>query len=442
MRQNLDLKTLARRESEQVEWKENVAEIDDVVATICAFANDLQNLGGGYVVCDAREVADEHGFPRLELKGLTAARLKEVEGTVFTRCRELVTPPVTPLVDELPADTPERRLLVFTVAATGEAHVFRRQGVGAHYVRIGRSTRQARNGILLQLLAAKGVLPPWDERVVSEATVADLDLLAIRDTLGRMGLAEPARQVETYLSASEVLSPFVPPLCVREALSGILRPRNFAVALFGREPQRFLRGAIAYVSVYPGTSRAEAAAFRHELAGTLLEQIQAARQILDVQAITVFDKENTERPNLELYPKRALLEALVNAFAHRDYTSREPTRVTIFLDRIEFSSPGPLPPGVSLATLQRGGRVGPKWRNRGLAWFFQKLELAQAEGQGIATIRSTLKAAGCPPPKFTASETEVCCTLRPNPRALELARGVASGLASPRQPRQPRQNPR
>jgi ATP-dependent DNA helicase RecG len=428
MRASLDLKTLATRESEQVEWKENVADIDDVVATICAFANDLSNLGGGYVVCGAREDKDEFGFPQLVKTGLSASRLREVEGTVLTRCREQVTPPIVPLVDELPADAEDRRLLVFTVAATKDAHAFRRQGLGAHYVRIGRSTRQARNGVLLQLLATKGVVPPWDERPAPEATDADLDLLAIRNTLNSMGLAEPARHVETYLSATEVLSPFIPSLCVREAISGILRPRNFALALFGRMPQRFIRGAISYVSIYPGLDRSEPAAIRHELAGTLLEQIQAARQVLDSQALTVFDKESPERANIELYPKRALLEALVNAFAHRDYTSPEPTRVTIFLDRIEYSSPGGLPPGVSLASLRRGGRVGPKWRNRGLAWFFQKLELAQAEGQGIATIRSALKAAGCPPPRFEASEVEVRCILRPNPRGLELARQVQATL--------------
>ncbi len=154
MKAPLDLQILAGRESEQVEWKENVADCDDVVATICAFANDLMNLGGGYVVCGARETADANGFQKLERQGLSAARLKEVEGTVLSRCRERVSPPLTPLVDELPADTAERRLLVFTVPATRHAHVFRRgRDEGAYYVRVGRSTRQARNGVLLQLLA-------------------------------------------------------------------------------------------------------------------------------------------------------------------------------------------------------------------------------------------------------------------------------------------------
>ena len=46
MSARIDLSELSRRESEQTEWKETVADVDDVVATLAAFANDLQNLGG------------------------------------------------------------------------------------------------------------------------------------------------------------------------------------------------------------------------------------------------------------------------------------------------------------------------------------------------------------------------------------------------------------
>jgi len=62
MNNNINLKELAKRESERVEWKENVADIEDVIKTIVALANDYSNLGGGYVVCGAKEVKEAHGF--------------------------------------------------------------------------------------------------------------------------------------------------------------------------------------------------------------------------------------------------------------------------------------------------------------------------------------------------------------------------------------------
>ena len=412
----IDLGELALRESEQTEWKENVADVNDVVATLCAFANDLQNLGGGYVVCGAREEKDEHGFPKLLRTGLTASRFKEVENTVLARCRERVSPPIAPLIEELESDDPQRRILVFLQPATGTAHTFRRNDDGAkHFVRVGRATIEARNGLLKDLLVRKGALEPWDRRPCNAATVGDIDLLTLRDALERMGVYTPDRGVEPYLADGIQISPFVPPLCIAEPLSGVLRPRNFAVLLFGRAPQRFISGAYAIFSAYPGRDRTDPVARRFEIAGTLLEQARRLRELLDAEAVTLFDKTNLEEPNAEKYPRRALQEAMVNALAHRDYELVDPARFTSYQDRIEIVSPGPLPIGVTLEDL-RTRTVTPRWRNQALAWFLARLQLAQAEGQGIQTIRRSMKAAGCPPPLFDATEVSVTCLLRAHPR--------------------------
>lgn len=419
---SIDLKLPAASERARLAWRQNVADIDDVVATLCAFANDLQNLGGGYVVCGGREGTDIHGFAQLQLTGLTAARMREVESVVLARCRDRVSPPLTPLVAEAPSADPSRRMLIFTIAATRQAHVFRRGAdTGAHYVRVGRSTRVARNGILLQLLAAKGVVPPWDMQVAPNAVAADLDLLALRDALQRMGMPTAAAHAERYVDADQALSPFVPPLCVREPLTGELRPHHFALLLFARKPQLAIPGAVAYLSVYPGNDRSSPVAQRHELAGTVLEQAAALAILLAAQCFTVFDKVSLTNPNLQTYPSRAVTEALANALAHRDYASQEPARMTVFADRIEFRSPGGLVAGVNADRFKRGA-AAPKWRNRGLAWFFQKLGLAQAEGQGVLTMRATLKANGSPPPKFELSADEVVCTLFMQRRACAILR--------------------
>jgi ATP-dependent DNA helicase RecG len=411
----VDLHQLSLRESEQTEWKENVADIDDVVETLCAFANDLANLGGGYVVCGAREAKDEHGFPTLVTVGLSASRLRELDGTVSARFRERVSPPIVPLVQELPGATEDRRVLVFIQPATGQAHTFRRGKESAKYfVRVSRSTIEARNGVLRDLLVRKGALEPWDRRP-SSAQVDDLDLLALRDSLQRMGAFSASRGVEGYLSEDVQLSPFVPSLCAREPLTGILRPRNFALLLFGRDTQRFVPGAFSLFSIYPGLDRSDPHAERYELAGNLVEQARRLTELLDGQAYTVFDKLDPKRPNAVKYPKRALFEAMGNALAHRDYELLDPTRITVFADRIEVVSPGSLPLGVDPVDF-REGRAGPKWRNQALAWFFNRLQLAQAEGQGIPTIFRVMREEGCPPPTLDADATRVLCILRAHPR--------------------------
>lgn len=413
----LNLKELSARESAQVEWKENVADTDDVVATLSAFANDLANLGGGYVVCGAKEEKDEHGFQRVVMTGLTANRLKEVEGKVLTACRDRVSPSIAPLVDELATDSGDRRVLVFSMPASRKAHLFRRhEGAGKYFVRIGRETREARNGIMLQLLVHKGDVEEWDRRECKTATVDDLDLLALRVTLQELKLYDPDLGVDPYLSDTKALHWMVPPLCFREPLTGILRPRNFAILLFGKDVQRHIPGAFALFSVYRGIDRAEVPySERNELGGTLIDQAGRLRKLLSEQITIAMDKTNLQSPNTQKYPQLALHEAMINALAHRDYEVRDPTRITCFADRIEMVSPGSLPLGVEVEDFVRG-KARPIWRNQSLAWILTKLQFAQNEGQGIQTILRTMENEGCPPPLFEVTGNHVVCLLPANVR--------------------------
>ena len=152
-----DLKELLTRESERVEWKENVADFRDVVATLTAFSNDFSNLGGGFVVCGAKEAKDEHGFPKFEAIGLTSAQLKEIEGKVLDHCRTRVDPSISPIVEEQETSDPARRLLVFISPQSPYAHMYRRDNdsSGKYYIRSGRSTIEARDGLQKELLLQK-----------------------------------------------------------------------------------------------------------------------------------------------------------------------------------------------------------------------------------------------------------------------------------------------
>jgi ATP-dependent DNA helicase RecG len=417
MAPRFDLAHLVQRENEQTEWKENVADVDDVVRTLSAFANDLQNLGGGYVVCGVAEARDAHGFPQLVRSGLTVNRLKEIENKVLARCRDRVSPSIAPLVEELEANDSGRRILVFVQPTTGAAHTFRGDKDGAkHFVRVSRSTIEARNGLLRDLLVRRGGLEPWDRRPCNAATAADIDRLTLRDTVDLLGLGDDTQSVERYLSDQTALSAFVPPLMVREPLSGILRPRYFALLLFGRAPQMFIPGAVSFFSKYEGTERSAPRGERVEQARTLIDQLRTILPAAEAEAVTLFDKLDAVHPSVRKYPARAIREAVVNAFAHRDYELHDPLRVTAFRDRIEVSSPGGLPSGMPEDALV-AGTAGPRWRNQALAWFLSRLGYAEAEGQGLTTIQSTLREAGCPPAAYVVEPARVVCTLHAHPRA-------------------------
>ncbi|MBM3795216.1 MAG: hypothetical protein FJW31_14360 [Acidobacteria bacterium] len=199
----------------------------------------------------------------------------------------------------------------------------------------------------------------------------------------------------TTCRTSAVCMPWCPP-CALEPLTGVLRPRNFALLLFGLRTQFHVPGASSIFSTYPGTDRSTRTAERHELTSTLLEQAQRLIELLNGQIYKAFDKADLKNANARKYPQVALHEAAVSALVHRDYESYDPTRVTAFSDRIEFLSPGSLLAGVAKDEFE-SGRAPAKWRNEALAWFFNRLNPAQAEGQGIRTILRTMNAEGCRP---------------------------------------------
>jgi predicted HTH transcriptional regulator len=417
---NIDLKELSTRESERVEWKENgdyKLIVNSIVKTISAFANDISNFGGGYIVCGAKETKDEFGFPKVIYTGLTADKIKEIEGKVLQHCRDYVSPTITPIVQEIiNPDNNDTRILIFIVLASPDAHVYRDGDTSNYYVRISRETKEARNGTLSQLLIKKQKIEYFDKRVFPKATESDIDILLFRDSMQEMGLLNLNKSLEEYFSDREQIAELVPPLFVKNNLNGLLQPKNFALLMFGKKSSitSFFPEAHSIVSMYKGVDRSESTAERHTLTGSIIEQAKKAIELLNTQAYMAFDK-TSNKPNQVKYPIRALQEALINAIVHRDYEIPYPIRITIFVDRIEILSPGTLHWGVDREKFLKG-KASPKWRNQSFAYLFNKLQLAQSEGQGIPTIFRTMKEEGCPEPIFEIEDESVTCILPAHPR--------------------------
>lgn len=411
----VNLKELSQRESERVEWKENVADIEDIIKTSVAFANDFSNLGGGYIVCGAKEAKDEHGFQKLIETGLISSRLKQIEGKVISDLREKVFPPIVPITEELPVSE-DKRILVFIIPASKDAHSYRASGKDSstYYVRIGRETREAKNGILRELLIQKKELEPWDKRINSASEIEDVDLLVLREYLQEMKVWDSNKALEDYISDKERISSFVPPLAGKEKITNTLRPKNFTLLMFGKDPLKYFSGAYTIFSVYKGKDRSEPTAERHEITGNIVQQARKCIELLNAETYTAFDKTDNI-PNQLKYPLRALQEAIVNCLVHRDYEIEQPSRVTVFSDRIEVYSPGTLPKAIDKEKFL-SGKATPYWRNQSLAYFFNKLQLAQAEGQGIPTILRTMREEGCPTPSFDIGPESVTYILPAHPR--------------------------
>jgi len=95
------------------------------------------------------------------------------------------------------------------------------------------------------------------------------------------------------------------------------------------------------------------------------------------------------RKTIEEIPLVAYREAIANAICHRDYNKQANVKVEIFDDRIEVTSPGGLPIGISYEDFI-DGRISIH-RNKIVAEIFNRLKLIEKIATGIRRIKSHYK---------------------------------------------------
>ena len=102
------------------------------------------------------------------------------------------------------------------------------------------------------------------------------------------------------------------------------------------------------------------------------------------------------------YPLEALREALVNAFAHRDWTRIEDVEVVRYANRLEIKSPGALPNSMTVEKMLAGQRSA---RNPLIIQVLRDYGYVDARGMGVRTkIVPLLKQYNGVPPDLDATE--------------------------------------
>lgn len=154
--------------------------------------------------------------------------------------------------------------------------------------------------------------------------------------------------------------------------------------------------------------------------------VKATKSVLDK-----IDTENTthtqithkERIETRLWNAIALREAIVNAFVHNDYTHEVPPKLEIFPDRIEITSAGSLPEGLSQAEFFDGYSIP---RNKELMRVYKDLEMVEQLGTGVARIAAYY---GTECFKFTENFTRITLPAAVLPKQKENeGKGLGKGL--------------
>lgn len=146
-------------------------------------------------------------------------------------------------------------------------------------------------------------------------------------------------------------------------------------------------------AVFEGTNQSQFKD-RKEFTGSLFRQMDDVYDFIDFRNQTHSSYEKLRRIDRRDYPEVAVREALLNLLVHREYSFRASTFISIYTDRIEFTSIGGLVSGVTLKDVMMGISV---CRNVKLANVFYRLELIEAYGTGIRKILDSYEGTGMTP---------------------------------------------
>lgn len=372
-------------------WDQNTTGFQ-ILKTICAFANDLQNLNGGYIVIGVEE---NNGCAVLPPKGVSPQEIDATQKWVRGHCNR-IDPECQPVFS--PEVVDDRHILIIWVpgsdvrphkAPDGD------KGERKYFVRIGSETVDAaKNGVLEQLLQMTARIP-FDDRRAQQARSEDMRETKVREFLKDIhsGLLDESDAKELYRK-----------LKIAVPVNGHDIPKNIGLLLFSENPEDWFPGARIEIVQYAADASGnviEEKIFR----GGIHEQLKNALAYLENFSSAHFEKQaNSFRvKGWVSYPLPALREALVNAVYHRSYEANhpEPIKVYLYPDRIEIISyPGPMP-GIKQEHLLQKFPIPPvPARNRRIGEFLKELKLAEGRGTGLPKLYRVMRENGSEDPRF------------------------------------------
>lgn len=308
---------------------------DELADELAAFANAM---GGVLVLGVSRGTRQVAGIP-LESLDAVMQHVVEIAGGA-------VDPPLVPVVEklELPGVDGRMRPVLKVEVPRGQCV---HRSPGGYLRRVGDSAREMDTAALVRLFEQRGQLDAQFERqVVEDASLDDLDPRLVNRFVGPVGGS--ARTAA--LGKLDMIA---------EDDAGVLRPTVTGLLFGTRLPQRWLPQAFIQSVAYRGDSIGAALRSpRYQLDakdndGPLDEQIEyACRFVARNQRVEA--SKHLGRRDRPQYDLAAVLEAIVNAVAHRDYSIRgSKVRLRMFSDRIELHSPGALLDSMTVDDLPR-----------------------------------------------------------------------------------------
>ena len=371
---------------------------NDVMQTMCAFANDINNWGGGYIVIGIEE---DDGTPILPPKGLEQNQIDRIQGKVLEVAYK-ITPSYIPIIQ--PLEYQDKFIIILWCPAGDNRPYTSPNNIGKDaqrhsYIRSGSRTIIAKGDQLRRLNELASRIP-FDDRVNNAAQINDFNLSIIQSFLHEVR-SNLVNEI-THLSIAELCRK----LHIAKGSNEDLKPVNVGILFFTKEPEKFLNRCWIELVWHKDDSGGNYV--EKYFKGPLHFQIRAVLEFLKNNIIMEMVHKIPGKPEAERYynyPFEALEEVISNAVYHKSYEDEKPIEIQVWSDKIEvLSFPGPVPP-VNQQILREERRIIARdYRNRRIGDFLKELSLTEGRGTGFPTIYKSLERNHSPEPDFRTDE--------------------------------------
>ena len=380
-------------ESSRIEYKADFNP-DAVVRTICAFANDIDNMGGGYIVLG---IEDDHGRPALPPKGLPADK---VDGILrrLNECCHYIEPMYRPVAEPVMY---EGKHLIVVWASGGFSRPYRapksiteNQSYKYFYIRKFSSTVIASPEEEQELFYISSSIP-FDDRPCLPAKVEDLDVELMRRHLKETGSS--LFEICQTMSAADIAEN----LQLLDGPPENVKPRNVGILMFSQQPEKYFRYARIEVVDIPdptGSGMVEKT-FTGPIQTQLRDALGFIRNYVLKEAVIKHD-DRAEAERFFNYPYRAVEEILANAVYHRSYQVAEPIEVRITRESMEITSFPGFDRSISEQAIADQEIRSRACRNRRIGEFLKELQMIEGRNTGFPNAKAALERNGSGPLRF------------------------------------------
>lgn len=374
---------------------------EDIIHSICAFANDIDNWGGGYIIVG---IEKQNGMPKLPVTGLNKDSIDAINKELLQYCN-LIDPRYLPVVEQTQFEGKE---IIVIWCPGGEARPYKApvqiyvpKGTKreyAYYIRKMSNTIRANQLEEKELMMLANSVP-YDDRVNYNAKLSDLKPSLIQEFLA---------DVESDLyqdSLSHSVEEIGTDMRIIGGPAELRKPLNVGLMFFNDKPDIFFPYARIEVVDKPdptGEGMTEKI-FTGPLNRQLKDALNYIKNYIIKEKISK-SNDKAEANRIYNYPYPAVEEALCNAVYHKSYQIGEPVTVMITPEKMEITSlPGP-DRTISDSDLKNYHLVSKRYRNRRIGDFLKELKLIEGRNTGIPTILHSLKANGSEYPVFETDE--------------------------------------